>query len=287
MNFGYPVIQQITSDLHGFYRIDHEAYHQGLGISSTKVKKALTSYKQFYHEENYDSAALAFGRAFHAYLLEPELFAAKWGVVPEIAGNKNSNAYKEEYARKVSELQGRELISAEDFRSIKQMAAVARAHPDFPKDFDAEIMAVATCPETGLLLKCKSDMFKSAIVDFKTTSVGLKPAEFLNDMTKWGYHVSAAFYQDVIALVIGERLPFDVVPVLKPDAQGKRAIDCEIYRLSDDLLDQGRQLYKAGLRQILKWQNNQPETKRKRVLYPNARMVYSTKDILEFIEAPA
>ncbi len=274
MTFPYQRVTEITDNLHGFYRIGHEAYHSGIGISSSRIKKALVSHAAYHYHGHTDSAALAFGRAFHAALLEPELYQSNWVLID---GHPNSNAYKANKSH--HEANGREVISADDMITIAHMKAAVKNHPEIvnlPR-FDSEIMAIARDPETGLLVKCKSDLIGHAIVDFKTTSGSL--SDFIYDVSKWDYHVSAAFYQDVVHLVTGERVPFIIVPVTK-----KEPYECEFYTMSDDLLGEGRKLYKAALRQIKKWQETpEPPKKRMRTLNLNQKIVYSTKDRLEFM----
>jgi hypothetical protein len=283
MKFAYPKIEAISPDMRGFYQIDHDAYHTGPGISSTRVKKALISYAHYHHVQP-DTEALAFGRAFHAALVEPEAFAAQWVKMPRIDGHPNSNAYKAEKADWLSANVGRNVMSDEVAATIDYMVTAVREHPEFAKlaGFDAEIMGITHCNETGLQTKCKVDLFSNVIVDFKTTSSGLSPSETLNDIVKWRYHVSAAFYQDIIYALTGERLPFLVVPVTK-----KLPFECEFYQLSSEVLEEGRKLYKAGLRRIKKWQDSQKsEEKCLRMLYPNGKMLYSTQDTINFLEGP-
>ncbi len=283
MKFGFPLVTQIEHGMRGFYRIGHDEYHNGVGISSTKIKKALVSYAAYVQEDTFDSAALAFGRAFHAALLEPELFAATYVVAKDIPGNKNSNAYKAEFAAWGESVAGKEIISIEDAAAIAQMIETIKAHSEYGQigPANSEVMAITTCKETGFHIKCKIDLFSASITDFKSTSSGLSPADVINDMVKWKYHVSAAFYQDIVYDLTGERLPFRVIPVTK-----KAPFDCEFYQLSDELLEEGRKLYKAGLKRIARWASA-PEsrtTKTMRTLYPSARVVYNTKDVLDFIE---
>ncbi len=284
MKFPYRKVSAITPDLSGFYRIDHEAYHSGLGLSSTRVKKALVSYAQYMQEIDQDSAALAFGRAFHAALLEPDLFVKTHVVMPRFDGHPSSNVYQNAKKLWLETNFDKEIITNDEATDIAEMIRAVRAHPEFKNlpSFDAEIMAINTDPDTGLKIKCKADLFGHAIVDFKTTSSGLQPAEFLNDIVKWKYHVSAAFYQDIVWLCTGERLPFIVVPVTK-----KAPFECEFYTLDEGLLDEGRKLYKAALQRIRIWETL-PDAhifvdKRMRTLYSNARVAFQSKDILDFI----
>ncbi len=282
MKFPYQNVDAITPELNGFYRISHEAYHAGAGISSSRVKKALVSHAHYHHEDTYDSAALAFGRAFHASILEPAAFAAGWVAAPEFSGHANSNVHKAAKANWYDEHRGKQILTADEALAIYNMTEIVKAHPEYAKlpGFDAEIMGITVCPDTGLQIKCKADFFGHAIIDFKTTSSGLTPSDLLNDIVKWKYHVSAAFYQDIITQLTGERLPFIIVPVTK-----REPYECEFYTLSSELLDEGRKLYKAALRQIKAWQTEaRPAEKHMRTLYPNAGLLYSVRDQLDFIE---
>lgn len=282
MKFPYASVDSITHDLNGFYRISHEAYHSGPGISSSRLKKALVSWAAYVHKGEYDSAALAFGRAFHMAILEPDLFDNRYAIYTGAVRRGKSWDDFQERAK------GFEILTTEESWTIDGMIQAVRSHPEFARlpKFDAEIMAITTCPETHFKIKCKADLFGHAIVDFKTTSSGLQPGEFLNDIIKWRYHVSAAFYQDIIQLLTGERLPFVVVPVTK-----KAPYECEFYNLSDEILEEGRKLYKAALRRIKKWSSIDSDKiyaadKRMRTLYPSQRLMYSTQELLDFVEAP-
>ncbi len=282
MKFPYVTIQDIAPEHTGFYRISHEAYHRGIGISSSRVKKALKSYDAYTQAVDEDSQALAFGRAFHMAILEPELYRKRYKLFD--GASRNSKAW--DIFSADAEKDGREALLASEHIQIGHMIGCIDSHPEYAKlpTFDSEIMAIARCPDTALQLKCKADLFGHAIVDFKTTSSGVTPADFMHDVVKWNYHVSAAFYQDIIERLTGERLPFILVPVTK-----KAPFECEFYTLSAELLDEGRKLYKAALHRIAKWSVMQPETrtrveKKMRVLHPNARVLYSTVDTLAFIE---
>lgn len=282
MRFEYPNVTAITPQLEGFYRIDHEAYHAGPGISSTRVKRALGSYASYIMERE-DTDALAFGRAFHMALLEPLLFAHTYVPPPSINGHKNSNAYKADYAAWLQSIEGRIPISNDDWEAIFAMVKSVGNHPLCPAAKSVEIMGITTCPETGYQLKCKADVFDGVIVDYKSASGPISDAEFTNEVLKWRYHVSAAFYQDIFWRLTGERFRFIVVPVQK-----KAPYECEYYELPEEFLTEGRRLYKAGLKRMRKWES-MPESarflsdKRKRVLRPTPRLLYTTTDILNFI----
>lgn len=280
---GYQTVTEIKPGMHGLYLIDHDKYHEGIGLSSTTVKKALGSYNSFMQPYP-DSEAFSFGRAFHAALLEPDIFAKNYILEPDIPLNKNSNAYKEQFAAWLETANGKEVINRNDWALIDGMKNSALKHPHFPATFDAEVMAITTCPDTGVLKKCKSDMFAGEIIDIKSTSGEVSAAEFMRDIIKWKYHVSAAYYQDIIHAVTGAWMDFTLMPVSK-----KAPFDCQMYTLSDDILEEGRKLYKFALQRIAKWNKMNDHEKltsdrRKRVLEVNSSMIYNTKEIISFLE---
>ncbi len=282
MKFSYPTVDTITCDLRGLYRISHDAYHVGPGISSSRLKKALISHASYISEDKIDSAALTFGRAFHAALIEPNVFAQEWTVLPEFEGHPNSNAYKSTRFEWLKENQGKQVLDRESNATIISMLGTVKSHPEYAgiAGHSAEIMGVTQCLDTGFLIKCKCDLLGHNIVDFKTTSSGITKSEFMYDVVKWRYHVSAAFYQDIISSIVGYKLPFWIIPVTK-----KAPFECEFYELSDDLLEEGRKLYKAALRRIKRWETVKPAGDKKlRMLQPNSRMINETREIIEFIE---
>lgn len=274
MKFPYTTALAVSPGMHGLYRISHEAYHAGFGLSSSKLKAALVSYDTYMQEEKSDSASMSFGRAFHAALIEPEHFKAKWEILPQ---GPTSKAYKDAVA------EGRNVVSEAELELVQAMCDAVRAHPDYGTvcKGDGEIMAVTTCMRTGMTIKCKADILSNSIVDFKSTSASINPSDFLYEIVKYKYHLSAAFYQDIVMQVTGVKMPFVLIPVTK-----KENPECEFYELSDELLDEGRTLYKAALDRIIKW-NTKPETRAKKLrkLYPNGRVMQVTRDIVDFVSS--
>lgn len=271
MKFPYRKIDAITPDIEpGFYRIDNDAYHAGPGLSSSRVKKALESW-DIYNAQTGPSTALCFGRAFHAALLEPEVYAD----IPRIPGGNRTKLYMEAVQR------GDTVICSDDAEIIPKMIDAIQSHPEYAKlgTPDPEIMGITRLGNH--LVKCKADLFGSAIVDFKSTSGGVGP-EFVQSVINFGYHISAAFYHDIIRNLTGESLPFILVPVTKSEP-----FECEFYRVPDEILEQGRTLYKAALDRIARWSaysDRQIREKKIRTLPLNPRFVYSTQETIRFLE---
>ena len=288
MIWTHPRVETLTTDLKGTYRIDHAPYHDGPGLSSSDLKNALISYGYYSYKKEADeesTPALEFGQAFHMAILEPELFAARYVVAPDV--DKRTTVGKAAWAEWSKANEGKEVISAKNSELLKILSENVHAHPrwDVLKNLQPEIMACHTCPETGLFLKCKSDLFGAAIVDFKT-AICAAPWEFNKAVTRYGYHISSAFYQDVVRAVTGETMPFVHVVVEKKPPYG-----VAFYTLNDDYLAEGRKLYRAAIKRILRW-NALPDEKKAlhygtsiQVLRPTSATLYKTKDLIEAVEA--
>jgi len=81
------------------------------------------------------------------------------------------------------------------------------------------------------------------IVDLKTTD---QIDWFESDARRWRYHHQLAFYQAVLAEVIGERVPVYIVAVEK-----REPYRCGVWRLSDDTLAIARSENEAAIRRLI------------------------------------
>jgi len=287
--FDYPTIERVTEETKpGYYRIEHEAYHASPGISSSEIKNALVSYGYYKAKKEDDSTspALEFGKAFHMAILEPGLFEKTYVIEEKDKFNKRTKQGREDYAQWVADLkeEGAEIIKEQDRDLLTAMAANVQAHPLFAgvKGQYQEVACVARCPHTGLLVKCKPDSRGHHILDFKTYRDAVTPANMLREINNRGYHISAAHYQDTILNATGEKLPFVIAAVEKIAPHG-----VAFYELSDELIEEGRTLVRAGLDRIKRWEKNPPKChygEAIHVLHPNAITMYNTRDTLQMIE---
>lgn len=145
--------------------------------------------------------AALIGTAFDAALLEPELASHKIVVCEH---RRNSNAWKE-----VEEASGGAWVLARhEYNTIVGMRQSVMEHPDVSRwaqlardsRDDCQFVALAECPDTGLLLKMKGD-FKTPrwLYDLKTTSSG--PDSFSMSASKFGYGVQAYLYLHIMELL--------------------------------------------------------------------------------------
>lgn len=139
------------------------------------------------------------GTAFHAAVLEPELFAAFYAAEPDFGDCRKTDNRKRRDDWRI-ENAGKTLLSADMFEaltnmrlSVEQRALAKRllegGHP--------ETVATWTDPETGITCKCRADYWnpgRALLVDIKST-LDAGPAAFRRDVARYGYHRQDAFYR--------------------------------------------------------------------------------------------
>jgi hypothetical protein len=67
----------------GIHKMSNEAYHSGLGLSSTGVKELVKSaahYQAYLNAKREPTAEMIRGTVIHAMILEPESFDAQFAV---------------------------------------------------------------------------------------------------------------------------------------------------------------------------------------------------------------
>lgn len=191
-----------------FYNLPAAEYHtKVLGeISNSGIKRLLRSpahYRAWIEDadESTDSPTLAFGRAFHCALLEPEVFATTYAVEPDFGDCrfKENKAARDAWR---SANASKELISAADQARITAMIASVQAHPlagRAIRDGASEVTVRWTDEATGLPCKARADYFVDGkvrfVIDVKTCE-DASPEVFAKAVSKYGYHIQHAHYAE-------------------------------------------------------------------------------------------
>lgn len=148
-----------------------------------------------------------FGTLAHTALLEP----AKWPPrdVVWVDGDWRSNPARAEVA---DARQRGYTVAKPDVRDRVE-ACIARCleHPEWRKlllhsDLQREVVAIARCPQTGLLLKARADLLcptLGIVGDLKTTSTGSDNEDFAKTSRKFHYWLGASHYLEVFRLASG------------------------------------------------------------------------------------
>lgn len=189
--------------LRGVFYVDHQDYHDGPGLSSTRVKRLLESPAHFQTPVK-ETDAMRFGTALHMAVLEPEIFAATYLCAPDV--DRRTTYGKETWKDFQDNLPtGRpyQILTAAQWVQLAGMAQSLGRSAVFRGLIQSsvrELAAYAQCPETGVLRKAKSDIFSEdgIIADVKTCT-SARPEDFWRTVLDYGYHTSAAWYLDVFS----------------------------------------------------------------------------------------
>lgn len=182
-------------------------YHRReVGVASCTAMKLLLAkspahLRAWYadKDEAGETHALAFGRAYHMRVLEPELFGQHYQRAPDFGDLRSSTNRKarDEY---LAERPGVALLSAADADRIEAMHAALLAHPvaaGIMRRGQCEVTMRWTDDETGVECKARADWWVPGkfFMDLKTTD-DASPEGFRRAIAKYGYHVQHAHYCD-------------------------------------------------------------------------------------------
>ena len=186
--------------------IPADQYHAGPGYSKSQldlVRRAPGLIQWARNSPYTHSDAADIGTAVHCLLLEPDQFADRYALEPQI--NRRTNAGKEEAERFAAENAHKGILSADDYEQILAMRQSVMAHPEaralleMPGESESSVYWLE--PTTGLLCRCRPDRWaRSArvMIDVKTTD---DAAKFHWSVRDYRYDVQAAFYSDGAAAV--------------------------------------------------------------------------------------
>jgi hypothetical protein len=237
-------------------------YHAAPGASASRLKQLKRSAAHMkYDMDNPQepTPAMIIGSATHSAILEPDLFAKEWGVLPP--GHGSSKIVKEAKAELIVQFGADHILKPDAYDNILAMrdSVLGNALPlDLLDGADTEtshywrestdtvsdelVAARLRGRESVFLLgdtECKAridalpredSMWSDCVVDIKTTANG-SPEEFRRSCFNFGYHIQAPHY-----LAAAERGRFIFI-VVERDAPHCVAI----YELDDDALELGRQ----------------------------------------------
>lgn len=191
-----------------------------------------------------DPLVATVGTAFHAIMLEPQHFKARYVVGPEVDRRTAEGKAAFAKAREQAEANGLELIPHSQMAMLFDMAAAVRDHAKIGPlrrsiaEGKSRAELTVVWESQGVKLKARLDQVTDkAIVDWKSTGC-TDPEQFAESCIKYRYHVQAAMYCDGWREATGEALPFIFVPVAK-----RPPITCWAHRIEQVHVDHGRELY--------------------------------------------
>jgi hypothetical protein len=188
----------VTDFKEGVCAMPSATYHSIEAMSASGAKKMLRSpqhYMLMRTTPNVPTAAMQFGTAVHALVLEPDTFNDAVVVAPEV--NKRSKDGKAEHEAFQAANAGKVILSADDFDRVLACAAAVRAHPAAAKLLSggqAEASLFWIDGKYRVPCKARYDyMNLGGIVDLKTC-VDASAEAFAKAVANYFYHLQAAFY---------------------------------------------------------------------------------------------
>ena len=177
----------------------NEEYHAHHAVSSSDAKAVLMSSVWHWHNAVHtETSAMALGTAVHDMALEGGLNTVRG---PE---TRRGNAWKDA----VAEAGDKAVLPEKEYDLAQDIAAALLADPACAKQLQCEgakkeYSLFATCPKTGLELRCRPDLYNPSdfvMCDVKTTT-DASPNGFLRSaIYKFRYDAQAAFYKYVAEL---------------------------------------------------------------------------------------
>lgn len=239
----------------GVYDISNDEYQSSPGISRTGIMTLRKSALHYYHrylnqttEAKEQTKALYFGSALHTYILENDKFDKEYFISEKNPYHGSSTAGKEFKADMLIRSRGKILIERDDVDIIKSMSSSLFS--------DSQVAGLLTGakyersiywidPDTGILCKCRPDIWHSNMIGDLKTAVDASPYEFQHDIYRYGYHIQAAMIQDAIRIVLNhEMLDFIYIVVEKTPPYA-----VAVYILDQESINKGREEYKYRLAQ--------------------------------------
>lgn len=227
-----------------YYGVPYLEYERWPYVRNSELGPALRSgehYRASLEVERVETDAFRLGSAIHEWLWRHGEFVKRYVTMPDFADDlrdkykmpRASKEYKERVDAWYRENAGRKVLSVGEMETVRQCgAALDRAGLGAGLNAAKEVSFVGDCQDTGLRLKCRVDVLEAdRIVDIKSTR---DASRFGWDAVKYGYHRQAAFYQEVVAQVLGEVLPVWWYAV---ETEPPYCVRCA--PVSDELIDAG------------------------------------------------
>jgi hypothetical protein len=177
------------------------------------------------------------GRAFHTAFLEPELFEQSFIRSEYDAFRSNeAKAWRDE-----QEAGGKTVLSAADYGNALACASALRKRRNFKMMLEewSPVFEASIITPSGR--KGRTDMLcqqHSAMMDLKTTSARMTQGDWAREVSKWSYHIRAAWYFLIASEVVpGVQWKHFFHLVVSTEAPYPAAI----FRLEDDAIAQGGQ----------------------------------------------
>ena len=232
-------------------KITQKEYRTAEGISRSELNILLSQspmhmkYAQE-HKDETETLALLEGRAAHKEILEPDTFVDEFCCAPQC--DRRTKEGKAIYEKFVAESNGKDILTADSYQKVKDMAAAIRENPLAVKFLNGEheLSFFWTDAETGEKCKVRPDCIteidgQKFIVDYKTTD-SCADGHFERSVRKYGYKFQAGMYREGVFQNTFEEYGFAFV------AQEKKApYAVRVYICNEDFIQEGYEQFRKAI----------------------------------------
>lgn len=225
-------------------QLSNDAYHASSPISSSGLKRILQSPAHFkYPPASTVTRAKDIGSAIHCAVLEPDRFLTDYRVID--CEDRRSTIYKaacrdRDGSYVLTQAEGDNVQGMRDGimlnRSCRELIEM---HGDY------ELSLAVKDPVTGVMVKVRYDKLcrsSGKPIDLKKTQCA-RARDFQRAIENYGYHISAALYQDAWEWLHGETIE----PMRWIAVEEKSPNAAMLYKINPETLALGRALYRDAL----------------------------------------
>ena len=231
-------------------KISNKEYRSREGVSRSELNTILQKTPMHFLYESMnpkeDTPSLAFGRAVHKAILEPETFFDEF--VEGIKVDRRTKEGRMVWEQFLESAEGREVVSPDDMEILKQMRKVIEKDPIAMKFLEGEHEQSFfwTDAMTGEKCKVRPDCIaevdgKTYLVDYKTTDSCANGA-FERSVKKYGYKFQAGMYREGYFQNTFKEAGFVFVAQEKTAPYATR-----VYICSDEFINEGYNLFREAI----------------------------------------
>lgn len=244
--------QSMPKELPQWQKLSNAAYHKSPEVSKSHLDEAHKSGRHYWARyldpqriAPKPTPAMELGSAFHAMVLEPDVYEKEFVVAPKI--DKRTTAGKAEWKEWQANAKGKTLLTDETVDLLRLMTESVMSHPAARAILHLDGVAEQTFTwkdaTTEQECKCRPDwLVDGMIVDLKTT-LDASPEGFAKSTSNFRYHVQSNWYlrgvpdaKQFVFIAVEKTPPFAVaVYVASPEmvAAGGRAADQDLARIAE------------------------------------------------------
>lgn len=231
--------------------LTQKEYRAAEGISRSELDILRTRNPEIFkyfqeHKDETESLALLEGRAAHKLVLEPDSFADEFAIAPQC--DRRTKEGKEIYAKFVAEAEGKDVLTADSYKKISEMAEAIQKN-EIARKFltgEHELSFFWEDTKTGEKCKVRPDCIatvdgKKYITDYKTTT-SCADGQFERSVRKYGYKFQSGMYREGVFQNTFEEYGFAFV------AQEKEApYAVRVYVCNEDFINEGFEQFRQTL----------------------------------------